>query len=144
MSGHWRLALRCAAWMVALAIPAGAAVYYLYGATHAGALLYGVGVGVVSFVSTALTVTLLTGRSTMGGMLVGGSSFAVRYGFAAGALGLPAYLDLWPVVAMLAGFVGVYLAENVVLLPGVLLGRAGAGRDVGRAVRERVERRVGA
>jgi hypothetical protein len=59
-------------------------------------------------------------------------------------LGVPAYLDLWPVVAMLAGFVGVYLAENVVLLPGVLLGRAGAGRDVGRAVRERVERRVGA
>src|SRR3712207_5796481 len=140
MSGHWRLALRCAAWMVVLAIPAGAAVYYVYGATHAGALLYGVGVGVVSFVSTALTVTLLTGRSTMGGMLVAGSSFAVRYGFAAGALGLPAYMGLWPVVAMLGGFVAVYLVETVVLVPWAL--RAVGGSGAGRPVGERVERRA--
>ena len=28
--------------------------------------------------------------------------------------------DLWPVVAMLGGFAGVYLAENAVLLPWVL------------------------
>ena len=141
MSGHWRLALRCAAWMVALAIPAGAVVYYLYGAAHAAALLYGVGVGVVSFVSTALTVTLLTGRSTTGGMLVGGSSFAVRYGFAAGALGLPAYLGLWPVVAMLGGFVAVYVVETVVLVPWALraLGGPGAGRPVGEGVERRAE-----
>ena len=126
--------------MVSLGIAAGAAVYYLYGAAYAGALLYGVGVGVVSFVSTALTVTLLTGRSTMGGMLVGGSSFAVRYGFAAGALGLPAYMGLWPVVAMLGGFVAVYVAETVVLVPWALrsIGGPGAGRPVG----ERVERRA--
>jgi hypothetical protein len=36
------------------------------------------------------------------------------------ALGAPAYLELWPVVAMMAGVAGVYLAENVVLLPGVI------------------------
>ena len=122
----------------------GAVVWCLFGAAHAGAGLYRVGVRIVSFVSTALTVSLLTGGSKAAGMMIGTASFAARLGFAAGALGVPAYLDLWPVVAMLAGFVGVYLAENVVLLPGVLLGRAGAGRDVGRAVRERVERRVGA
>jgi len=39
---------------------------------------------------------------------------------------------------MLLGFAGVYLAENVVLLPRVLLANSG----VGRPVRERVERRV--
>ena len=144
MSPHWRLALRYAAWVSMGAALIGAVVWFLFGAAHAGAVLYGVGVGIVSFVSTALTVSLLTGGSKAAGMMIGTASFAARLGFAAGALGVPAYLDLWPVVAMLAGFVGVYLAENVVLLPGVLLGRAGAGRDVGRAVRERVERRVGA
>jgi len=140
MSGHWRLALRCAASVIALAVPAGVAVFYVYGGTHAGAFLYGVGVGVVSFVSTALTVTLLTGRSTAGGMLVGGSSFAVRYGFAAGALGVPAYLGLWPVVAMLGGFVAVYVAETVVLVPWAL--RAISGPGAGRPAGEGVERRA--
>jgi hypothetical protein len=144
MSAHWRLALRYVAWVSVGAALIGAVVWFLFGAAHAGAVLYGVGAGIVSFVSTALTVSLLTGGSKAAGMMIGTASFAARLGFAAGALGVPAYLDLWPVVAMLAGFVGVYLAENVVLLPGVLLGRAGAGRDVGRAVRERVERRVGA
>jgi len=144
MSAHWRLALRYASWVSVGATLIGAVVWFLFGAAHAGAVLYGVGVGIVSFVSTALTVSLLTGGSKAAGMVIGTASFAARLGFASGALGVPAYLDLWPVVAMLAGFVGVYLAENVVLLPGVLLGRAGAGRDVGRAVRERVERRVGA
>ena len=144
MSAHWRLALRYAAWVSGGAALIGAVVWFLFGAAHAGAVLYGVGVGIVSFVSTALTVSLLTGGSKAAGIMIGTASFAARLGFAAVALGVPAYLDLWPVVAMLAGFVGVYLAENVVLLPGVLLGRAGAGRDVGRAVRERVERRVGA
>ena len=144
MSAHWRLALRYAAWVSVGAALIGAMVWFLFGAAHAGAVLYGVGVGIVSFVSTALTVSLLTGGSKAAGMMIGTASFAARLGFAAGALGVPAYLDLWPVAAMLAGFVGVYLAENVVLLPGVLLGRAGAGRDVGRAVRERVERRIGA
>jgi hypothetical protein len=102
-------------------------------------------VGTVSFVSTALTVSLLMGRSTAGGMMVGALSFGARYGFVAAALGVPAYLGLWPVVAMLGGFVGVYVAENVLLLPGVLtraIGASGVESAAGESVRERVERRV--
>ncbi len=141
MSGHWRLALRCAAWMVALAVPAGAAVLYVFGGAHAGSFLYGAGVGIVSFVSTALTVSLLAGRSQIAGMMIGGASFGGRYGFAAGALGLPAYMDLWPVVAMLGGFVAVYVAETVVLVPWALraISRPGAGRPVGEGVERRAE-----
>ncbi len=138
MSTHWRLAVRHAAWVAAGAALAGAVVWFLYGEAYAGAFLYGVGVGIVSFVSTALTVSLLMGRSTAFGVMIGAASFLARYGFAAVALGVPAYLGLWPVVPMLVGFAGVYLAENVVLLPGVLMGK----RNGGRSVRERVERRV--
>jgi hypothetical protein len=141
MSGHWRLALRCAAWMVALAVPAGAAALYVFGGAHAGSFLYGVGVGIVSFVSTALTVSLLSGRSQMAGVMIGGASFGGRYGFAAGALGVPAYMELWPVVAMLVGFVAVYVAETVVLVPWALraIRAPGAGDVVGEGVERRAE-----
>ena len=138
MSTHWRLAVRHAAWVSAGAALAGAVIWFLYGEAYAGAFLYGVGVGIVSFVSTALTVSLLTGRSKAFGVMIGAASFLARYGFAAVTLGVPAYLGLWPVVPMLVGFAGVYLAENVVLLPGVLMGK----RNGRRSVRERVERRV--
>ncbi len=141
MSGHWRLALRCAAFMGALAILAGATILYVYGGAHAGSFLYGAGVGIVSFVSTALTVSLLAGRSQIAGMMIGGASFGGRYGFAAGALGVPAYMDLWPVVAMLGGFVAVYVVETVVLVPWALraIGSPGAGRPVGEGVERRAE-----
>jgi hypothetical protein len=46
---------------------------------------------------------------------------------------------------MLGGFVGVYMAENVLLLPGVLtraIGASGVESAAGGSVRERVERRV--
>ncbi len=136
MSGHWRLAVRGAAFMVILAVPVGVAIFYLFGESFALAFLYGVGTGIVSFASTALTVSLLTGRSRMGGLVIGGVSFVARYGFAAVALGVPAYLGLWPVVPMLGGFAGVYLAENVVLLPGVMRAtknvRRGAARSMAR------------
>ena len=136
MSGHWRLALRCAAFMGALAIPAGATILYVYGGAPAGSFLYGAAGGIVSFVSTALTVSLLAGRSQIAGMMIGGASFGGRYGFAAGALGLPAYMALWPVVAMLGGFVAVYVVETVVLVPWALkaIGGPGAGRPVGEGV----------
>ena len=145
MSDHWRLAVRYAAWVSAVAAVVGVVVWFLSGEAHAGAFLYGVGVGTVSFVSTALTVSLLMGRSTAGGMMVGALSFGVRYGFVAAALGVPAYLDLWPVVAMLGGFVGVYMAENVLLLPGVLtraIGAPSVEHDAGESMHERVERRI--
>jgi len=138
VSAHWRLAIYGAARVSAGAALVGVVVWVLYSTAYAGAFLYGAGVGIVSFVSTALTVSLLMGRSKAFGMMIGGASFAARYGFAAIALGVPAYLSLWPLVAMLIGFAGVYLVENVVLLPRVLVAKS----EVGRPVYERVERRV--
>ena len=145
MSDHWRLAVRYAGWVSVVASAVGAVVWFLSGEEHAGAFLYGVGIGTVSFASTALTVSLLMGRSTAGGMMVGALSFGARYGFVTAALGVPAYLGLWPVVPMLGGFVGVYMAENVLLLPGVLtraIGTPSAERGTGGSVNERVERRI--
>ncbi len=74
-------------------------------------------------------------------MMVGGASFAARMGFATVALGVPAYLDLWPVVIMLAGFASVYLAENVLLVP-VLLGKSRASIGGAQPASERIERRT--
>ena len=138
MSAHWRLAFRYVAWVLVGAALVGAVVWLLYDEAYAGAFLYGVGVGIVSFVSTAFSVSMLTGRAKTFDMMVCAASFVARYGFVAVTLGVPAYLGLWPVVPMLLGCVGVYLAENVVLLPGVMRVERGAGRPV----RERAERRV--
>ena len=143
MSDHWRLAFRCAGLIVLLALPVAALLMYLYGGPHAEAFAYGVVVGLLSLLSTALTVTLLSRRSMAGAMAIGAASFAGRCGLAAGALGVPAYLELWPVLPALAGFAGVYLAENVVLLPGALkISHASIKREAERAARERVERRA--
>ncbi len=144
MSDHWRLALRGAALMVVLALPVTVVVYYLYGAAHAGAFVYGAGTGILSFISTALTVSLMPVGSAVQGVMMWAGSFLVRYGFVAVALGVPAYLHLWPVVAMLGGFAGVYLVENAVLLPGVMraTSRLGERHGGGPRVGDRVERRV--
>ncbi len=140
MGDHWRLAFRCAAWIFALMVPVAASLMYLYGIAHAEAFAYGVGIGLVSLLSTALTVSLLWGPSMTVGMMVGAFSFAGRCFLAAGALGVPAYLGLWPVLPMLGGFAGVYLAENIVLLPGALkISHASIRRE---ATRETVERRT--
>jgi hypothetical protein len=142
MSMHWRLAARFAGLICVVAVVAAVVLWRFHGDAHAGALLYGAFIGLVSFLSTAASVSLLTGGSVVGRML-GACSFFMRYGFVAGALGVPAYFEVWPVVAMLGGFAGVYLFENVMLLPGMLavMGRSRAGR-AGRSRSERVERRV--
>ena len=130
MSDHWRLALRFAAWVSVGAALVGVGVWTLYSGAHAGAFLFGAGAGLLSFVSTALTVSLLTGRSTVVGMMVGGASFGVRCGFAAAVLGVPAYLELWPVLPMLGGFAGVYLSENAILFPAMSRAvEGGPGRE---------------
>jgi hypothetical protein len=116
MSAHWRITVRYAALVSAGALVAGSAIWLLYGASHAGAFLYGVAMGLLSFVSMAVTVSMLTGRSAAAMMTLGAGSFGARCIFAAVTLGIPAYLSLWPVLAMLGGFAGVYLAENVLLL----------------------------
>ena len=144
MSAHWLLALRCAAWVVVLAVVAAVVIFFVYGGTYAGAFLYGAGAGLVSFVSMAVTVSWLTRRSMLWqGM--GVASFLVRYGFVAGALIIPAYLELWPAVAMIGGFAGVYLAENLVFLPAIasrMLSMKSEKRDAGNPVVGRVERRA--
>ncbi len=144
MSPHWRLALWYVAWICVAAIPVGMGVWFLYGAVYAGVFLYGVGMGVASFISIAVTVSMLTAHSSVW-RGVGMAFFAGRYGLLGGALGIPAYMGLWPVAPMLFGFAAVYVAENVVLLPGVsrVLGdtRAKRAADL-RLRREKVERRV--
>jgi hypothetical protein len=134
MSEHWRLAFRYAAWVSAGTVLTGAVIWLFFDLAYAVALVYGVTVGMVSFVSTALTVSLLTRRSHFW-RLVGVGSFVARYGFVVVGLGVPAYLGLWPVVIMLVGFVGAYLAENVVLLPRVLIMKSDAGHPAGQRVR---------
>jgi hypothetical protein len=119
----------------------GTLVLLVYGSEYSLALLYGVFIGILSFVSTAFTVSLLTESSTPAGMIIGGGSFAARLGFAAVALGIPAYLNLWPSVIMLAGFAAVYLAENVLLVP-VLLGKGSASIGGAQVSDERIERRT--
>lgn len=118
MSVHWRLALRSSAWMLALSAPVVAVVAYLHGGGHAGAAGYGVAVGIVSWLSAAFTVSLLTNGQGLWRM-AGAASFFVRYIFVAVVLGIPAYLGSWPALAMFGGFAGVYVAENTVLLPGM-------------------------
>lgn len=116
MNTHSRLALKGAAVMVALALPVGAMIGYYTDRAHAVAFLYGVGVGVASFASIALTVSLLLVRPSGLRILLGTAVYAGRLLFAAVAVGLPIYLNLWPVLPLLCGFAGVYVAENVLLL----------------------------
>ncbi len=113
MSEHWRLALGYAAWIFAAAVLISAALFLLYGGSHAWSFFYGAGAAILSFVSTALTISLFSGRSMAAGLMIGAGSFVMRLAFAAAVLGIPAYLGLWPVVPMLVGFAGVYVAENV-------------------------------
>lgn len=140
MSAHWRLALQNAACIAVLAAALGLVIWFVYGEAYAGAFFYGAGMGLVSIVSTALTVSLLM-KHSYAWRAAGVATFAGRYGFAAGSLGIPAYLGLWPVVAMLGGFAGVYLIENTVLLPRVM-GNLSVRRKTGGPVNENAERRA--
>jgi hypothetical protein len=139
MSDHWRLALRYAAWILAAAVLISAALLPFYGGSHGWSFFYGAGAAILSFVSTALTVSLFAGRSVAAGVMIGAGSFVVRLAFAAAVLGIPAYLGLWPVVPMLVGFAGVYIAENVAAAIRVAKSRSAKPGSA----REGAERRVG-
>jgi F0F1-type ATP synthase assembly protein I len=143
MSDHWRLALWYAAWLLGLAALISAALFLVYGGVHAWSFLYGAGAAVLSFVSTALTISLFAGRSMAAGVMIGGASFVVRLVFAAAVLGIPAYLGLWPVVPMLAGFAGVYVAENVVAAVRMSKTRNQSSAKPGATSREGAGRRAG-
>ncbi len=145
MSDHWRLALRYAAWILAAAFLISAALLFLSGGSNAWSFLYGAGAAILSFVSTALTVSLFAGRSMAAGVMIGAGSFVLRLAFAAAVLGIPAYLRLWPVVPMLVGFAGVYVAENVAAAIRVARSRnvQSAKPGTGDSAREGAGRRVG-
>src|SRR5215210_8445966 len=138
MSDHWRVALRYAAWILAAAVVISGVLLLLYGAGNAWSFFYGAGVALLSFVSTALTISLFAGRSVAAGVMIGAGSFLVRLALAAVVLGIPAYLGLWPVVPMLVAFAGVYAAENVAAMfrvartsrePGVKPGTRGSAGE---------------
>lgn len=112
----WRLAAGSAAAVVVFATPAAVAVFRLAGESAGFAFLYGVGVGLITFVSIALTVGLMTVRPTGPRVMWGTISYVGRLLFAAAAITVPVLLDLWPVLPMLGGFAGVYIVENVALL----------------------------
>lgn len=121
---------RLTTWGVAaiavVALPATVVVYYYFGGLHAGAFLYGVGVGMIVFTAIALTVSLLTGKTTSLRMLLGAMIYMGRLGFAAVAMGVPVSLGGWPLLPMFFGFTGVYIVENVAIL--IVLGkRSGSG-----------------
>ena len=116
MSTHSRLALTGAALTLALAIPVCAGIWYYSGWAQAASFVYGVGVGVAGFLSIALTVSLLTVRPTGLRVILGFASYGARLAFVVAAVGVPAYLGLWPVVPMLCGLAGVYVVENLLIL----------------------------
>jgi F0F1-type ATP synthase assembly protein I len=143
VSEHWRLALRYSAWLLGVAVLISALLFFVYGGGQAWSFIYGAGAAVLSFVSTALTISLFAGRSMAAGVMIGAGSFVVRLAFAAAVLGIPAYLGLWPVVPMLAGFAGVYVAENVVAAVRMSKTRNQSSAKPGATSREGAGRRAG-
>lgn len=134
--------MRGAVVMVALAIPVAAVIWLYLDRGSAVSFLYGSGVGVASFATIAVTVSLLTVRPTGTRVMLGLAVYAGRLVFAGVAVGGAVYLDPWPVLPMLCGFAGVYVLENVLLLfmapTTVRRSRAGIG-----AARGTSERRMG-
>jgi hypothetical protein len=145
MSDHWRVALRYSAWILAAAVVISGLLLLFSGVEHAWSFFYGAGTAIVSFVSTAITISLFSGRSVAAGVMIGALSFVVRLAFAAAVLGIPAYLGLWPVIPMLAGFAGVYVAENVAAAIRVARTRneSSAKPGVTGSAREEAGRRAG-
>ncbi len=122
--------------MAVVTLPVAAAVYLYFGATSAGAFAYGVGVGVVVFTAIALTVSLITGPTSSGRMLLGAIVYVGRLGFAALAIGLPVALAGWSIAWIFVGFAVVYAVENVTVL--VVLGKSGSSVAEWRSeIRER-------
>lgn len=144
MSALWRLAAGSAVAVVVFAVPAAFAVFRYAGEASGWAFLYGIGVGLITFASIALTVGLMTVRPTGARVVWGSVSYVGRLVFAAAAVAVPAFAELLPVLPMLGGFAGVYVVENVALLWAA--SRSTSGYEVrdgesGRAYGE-AERRV--
>jgi hypothetical protein len=131
---HWSLAVRGTILTLALALVASLGFAYYLDRADALAFLYGVGIGMLSFASIAVTVSMFTVRPTGRRILFGAAFYVGRLVFAAVAVAVPVYAGGWPALPVLGGLAGVYAIENVVVL---LL----ASRSVG-AGHEGVERRT--
>ena len=128
MSAHWRLALGGAAATAVMSLGAAAIVGYYFGAVHAGAFLYGAGVGLLSFTSIAVAAWLLGGKLSGGRVLLGVAVYFGRLIVVIVAVGAPIFLASWPALALIGGFAGVYVVENVLLLIGAAKVRGSYGR----------------
>lgn len=134
MRAHWSLAVRGTILTLVFAILASLVFVYYLDRADAAAFLYGVGVGVLSFASIAVTVSMFTVRPTGRRVMFGAAFYVGRLVFAAVAVLVPVYALGWPAFPILGGLAGVYAIENVVVL---LLASKSAG--VGH---EGVERRT--
>ncbi|MGH3088060.1 MAG: hypothetical protein ACRDSJ_12165 [Rubrobacteraceae bacterium] len=117
MSRHGRLAVGGAVVAAAVALPGAVAVGWYLGEAEAWSFLYGVVVGLATFSTIAVAVPLIFGQTTDAKKLIGAGIYAGRIVFAIAAVAVPITLDLWPIMPMVCGLVGVYIVENVVLLP---------------------------
>lgn len=116
MRAHWSLAARGTILTLVLALLASLVVVYYLDRADAVAFLYGVGVGVLSFASIAVTVSMFTVRPTGRRVMFGAAFYVGRLLFAAVAVLVPVYLGGWPALPILGGLAGVYAIENVVVL----------------------------
>lgn len=116
MRAHSSLAVRGTILTLVFALLASLVFVYYLDRADAVALLYGVGVGLLSFASIAVTVSMLTVRPTGGRVLFGGALYVGRLVFAAAAVLVPVYVWAWPALPILGGLAGVYAVENVVVL----------------------------
>ena len=116
MRAHWDLAVRGTILTLVFALLASLVFVYYLDRADAAAFLYGVGVGVLSFASIAVTVSMLTVRPTGRRVMFGGAFYVGRLLFAVAAVLVPVYLGGWPALPILGGLAGVYAIENVVVL----------------------------
>lgn len=116
MRAHWSLAARGTILTLVFALLASLVVVYYLDRADAVAFLYGVGVGVLSFASIAVTVSMFTVRPTGRRVMFGAAFYVGRLLFAAVAVLVPVYLGGWPALPILGGLAGVYAIENVVVL----------------------------
>ena len=139
MNKHSGLALRGAAAIVVLVLPVSGVIWRYIDGASAVSFLYGSGVGMACFASIAVTVSFLTVRPTGTRMVHGLAVYTGRLVFAAVAVGGAVYYDLWPVLPMLCGFIGVYVLENVFLLmmAPTTMRRSRTGGEAARGTSER-------
>lgn len=110
------MAVKGAAVMVLISIPvAGVIAYYLGGA---GVVSFGYGalVGLLTFASIGVAVSLMLGKTTPLKALLGAGIYVGRILFAVTAVSVAISSGWFPVLPMLGGLVMVYVVESVVLL----------------------------